>query len=1056
MSLSIRHWLAERNIKIAQLGSSSQIAGIAFRLAQDMEVKSLNAFAISALTDVLELPLVTARTAAPAISQLTIGLLRILSRKQPLKRNEGTWLTFQVAYLNALQGILEQESRVGRPWVNRALVPAGLDADLLTDPQLIAILKTLRPGRLSDSQAEQALSLVADSFLVQQMNNLAREWFVANGAEETEAKLLTQRLNNGLAGYLVCAIAENPLPLAQLQKFVRLGNLSLLRETPSTNNPDVSTATLPLNLDREYYRASLMLALSEPLLGERFSLKDLYIPLSGKLLRQTKDWQVGTHNRIYLSQTSVDLMEWAMSQLEDKTTITVIEADPGSGKTSFCQIWAARVAQDLYPNWMPVVIRLKDVELGQTFAQTLDSAFPLARFTDTDGWLSAQSPPILLILDGLDELPHPYSYRRLWQFMEQVAQFHASNSSVKGLPRHKIVITSCRATLDDLIRRYQQSLIRHLPSQLQRIEIAPMKQDEFRQWFQNWAKLQSKAIAQGYFNFLRHGGVFKQSREANDLAVLLKRPLMLYLVGLLHRDAWIDETIFLLCGAELTFEIYDRICHWLLGEPATQSGGEPPLIREGLAHASRSQEAVANLLSGSPPQALRHKMQAVALKIVQSGQYQQALVAELPNTQPAFTPLLPALFFLSKLPQVQNPKVASGHQQLLKFEFSHPSLGAYLAAEAIAAQLQGITEQVKDRYGEVRFALDSLSEVAHRLYSLLGYGLLSIQIEKLLIECLRRTQKRNASAFSFSILFQRLDHFYRAYCWGRWLDEGIPQLAYSQLSTSERAINVLQIEAAVGLNVFLLLCSIAREAQVPFLPCGSPDLPEFDPDQLVRFINRITALSPTAFWQRARQSLVAVQLSEACLNQMMLAEANLAQANLSKAELIGINLAGANLQNANLYLANLSGANLANANLTGARLEGADLKGANLQGANLTSANLTNTCVFETLLDEPSKSFATRSGAIFSRKDFQTYTESLAPTQALNYLDDEDDLDGEPTIFIESAEGEFILPEHPENDEEDYDGETAQIENIEQETAIAYNVQAQSSDSDETIRVSNL
>jgi Pentapeptide repeats (8 copies)/NACHT domain len=1052
MSLSIRNWLAERNIKLAQLGSSAQIAGIAFRLAQDMEVKSLNAFALSALTDVLELPLITARTAAPAISQLTIGLLRILSRKKPLKRNEGTWLTFQVAYLNALQGILEQEARVGRPWINRALVPAGLDADLLADPQLIAVLKTLRPGRLSDSQAEQALSLVADSFLVQQMNNLAREWFVANGAEEMEAKLLTQRLNNGLAGYLLCAIAENPLPLAQLQKFVRLGNLSNLRETPSVNNPDLSNATIPLNLDREYYRASLMLALGEPLLGERFSLKDLYIPLQGKLLRQTQDWEVGTQNRVYLSQTPVDLMEWAMSQLEDKTSIAVIEADPGSGKTSFCQIWAARVAQDLYPNWMPVVIRLKDIELGQTFAQTLDSAFPLARFPDSDGWLSLQSPPLLLILDGLDELPHPHSSRRLWQFMEQMAQFHASNSSVKGLQRHKIVITSCRATLDDLIRRYQQSLIRYLPSQLQRLEIEPIKQDEFRQWFQNWAKLQSKAIAQGYFNFLRHGGVFKQSRDANDLAVLLKRPLMLYLVGLLHRDAWIDETIFLLCGAELRFEIYDRICHWLLGEPATQSGGLPELIREGLAHAGRSQEAIANLLEGLPPQALRQKMQVVALKIVQTGQYQPALVAD----QLFKTKVLPALFFRSKLPQVQNQKFASGEKQSLTLEFSHPSLGEYLAAEAIAAQLQAITEQVKDQYGEVRFAINSLKEVAAHLYSLLGYGLLSPQIENLLIECLCRTQKRNSSAFSFSVLFQRLEHFYRAYCWGRWFDESIPQLAYSQLPASERSLNVLQIDAAVGLNVFLLLCATAREAQVPFLPCGNPDLAEFDQDQLVRFINRITALSPTAFWQRTRHSLMGVQLSEACLNQIMLAEANLAQANLSKAELIGINLAGTNLQNANLYLANLSGANLTNANLAGARLEGADLKGANLQGANLTSANLTNTCVFETLLDEPSKSFATRSGAIFSRKDFQTYTESLAPTQILNYLDDEDDLEGEPTIFIESAEGELILPDYPESDEDGDDGETAQIENIEQETAIAYNVRPPSTDLDETIRVSNL
>lgn len=1051
MSLSIRHWLAERNIKLALLGSSAQIAGVAFRLAQDMEVKSLNAFAISALTDVLELPLIAASPAIPAISQLTVGLLRILSRKKPLKRNEGTWLTFQVAYLNALRGILEQEARIGRPWINRALVPTGSDVELLSDPQLIAILKTLRPGRLSDSQAEQALSLVADSFLVQQMNNLTREWFVANGAEEIEAKLFTQRLSNGLAGYLLCAIAENPLPLAQLQKFVRLGNLSLLREATPANNPELSTVTFPLNLDREYYRASLMSAHSEPLLGERFSLKDLYVPLKGKLLGQTKDWQVGTSNRIYLSQTKVDLMEWAMLQLEDKASIALIEADPGSGKTSFCQVWAARVAQDLYPNWMPVIIKLKDVKLCQTFEQTLDSAFPLGCFTHTDGWLSSQAPPILLILDGLDELKHPYSSRRMMRFMEQVAQFHASNSKVKQ-QRHKIVITSCRATLDDLIRSYQLCLTGYLPSQFQRLEIEPMKQDEFRQWFQNWAKLQSKAIAQGYFNFLRQGGVFKQSIAAQDLAVLLKRPLMLYLVGLLHRDAWLDETIFSIPEPELSFEIYDRICRWLLGEPTTQSGGLPELIREGMAHAGRSQEAIANLLSGRIPQSVRQEMQVAALKIVQSGQH--AIPSE-KEAQPTFGQLLPALFFRSKRTQLKQT-LAPGQKQLLNFEFSHASLGEYLAAEAIAAQLLAITAQVKDQYGEVKYAINSLSDVAQLLYTLLGYGLLSVRIEKLLIAGLCRTQKRHPSGFSFLILFQRLERFYQAYCRGRWLNEGIPQRVDEQLPVSERSCNVLQIDAAVGLNVFLLLCSSARKAQVVFFPCGNPELSEFDADQLVSFISRITALSPTAFWQRARQSLGFLQLPEACLNQIMLSGANLEQANLSKAELIGVNLAGANLENANLYLANLAGANLANANLTGARLEGADLKGANLKGANLTSANLTNTCVFETLLDEPSISFATRSGALFSRKDFQTYTESLAPTHILNYLD-EDELEGDPTIFIESAEGELILPERPDSDGVDfYEGETAQIENIEQETAIAYNMREQLSDLDETIRVSNL
>ncbi|MEW6491619.1 MAG: pentapeptide repeat-containing protein [Cyanobacteriota bacterium] len=1081
MSLSIRHWLAERHIKLDQLKTdSAQIAGVAFRIAQDMEVKSLNPFAISALTDVLELPLKAAWEAAPAISQLTVGLVRILSRKKALKRNEGTWFTFQVAYLDALQGILEQESQLRRPWVNRALVPAGQDADQsLSDPQLVGLIRTLRPGRLSDSQAEQALLLVADSFLVQQMNNLAIAWFVANGAEEPEARVLTQRLSNGLPGYLLTVIAENPLPLAQLQKFVRLGNLSNLRGDTTTastlpNPTEIPTASLSLDLNREYYRAGLTCALTEPLFAEPFSLKEIYIPLKGKVV-QEEDYQI----QDYSSPARVDLMQWVMSQLDDKTGITVIEADPGGGKTSFCKILAARVAQELYPNWMPVLIRLRDATLGQTLEQTLESALPVGRFTDTDGWLSPYSPPGLLILDGVDELPRStQTERHLWTFMEQVLRFHSKDTDATGLPRHKIILTSRCSVLDSLTKKYRHNSTLFLPDQLQRIVIAPMRQEEFRQWFGAWAKLQSKSIAQAYFNFLKLGGIFKQRSLSNDLADLVTRPLMLYLLGILHRDAWVDESIFQMGLPQVKFEIYDRICRWLLGEATTGDGPLPELIREGHAHASRSLEAIANLLEGYHPQALRHQMQVTALTIVQTGQHQVSFDAIQQRLSPepkahSSPRLLPAFFFRSQPsqglkvgrlnvesskynisfglsegvqpanPQPANPqpttpaKPSTFLSPTFSLEFSHPSLGEYLGAEEIAKQLTLLTQKVQNQYREVTFVIDDSLGVAQHLYGLLGYGVLSNEIEALVIERLRREQRRNAEIFSFAVLYQRLYSFYRAYCRGQWLDEGIAHQAYSQLQALHNPLNVLQADAAVGLNVFLLLCASAREAKISFWPCGNPDiLQEFDPDQLLCFIGRTAVLSPTAFWQRARGSLSKLHLAEACLNQAMLAEANLGQTNLSMAELIGSNLSGANLYHANLSWASLAGANLSNANLSDANLEGADLSGANLKGANLKAAHLTHACLFQTQLDESSKNLALHSGATFSPDEFQAYKQSLTPTKIIGNIEDDDLLEEETPIFIESAEGELVLPDslyREQRDDDDYEGETAQIENIEEE-----------------------
>ncbi|MBW4650340.1 MAG: pentapeptide repeat-containing protein [Kastovskya adunca ATA6-11-RM4] len=1037
MSLSLRHWLAERQIELTQLKPPSALAaGVAFRITQDMEVKSLNCFAISSLADVLELPLDSAWQVVEPIVELTVALIRILNRKKPLRRNEGTWLALQAAYLRALQVILEQESQLSRPWLNRAHVPFGSQTDQpLSDPQLQALLKTLRPGRLSDSQAEQALSAVAESFFVQQMNNACVAWFVANGAEETEARLLTQRLSHGLPGHLLAVIAENAMPLVQLQKFVRLGNVTDVREDsspPKNQLEDTESfpATLSLNLSREHYRASLLISLSEPLFAEPFALKDIHVPLKGNPLTFGNQngglgggMSLGRGNDIASSpvlQPPIDLMDWAIAQLADKSTIAIIEGEPGSGKTSFCQLWASHAATEFYPNWMPILIQLRHATLGQTLEQTLDSAFSLGSFTHADGWLSSTHPPALLIIDGLDELSDsPQTERQLWTFMDQLTRFHEADKDVDDLPRHKIFLTSRSSTLDSLMSKYRQGIPLPLSAlgtrhafPLKRLAIAPMHQQEFRQWFQQWAKLQSKSIAQTYFSFLKDAGVFHRRPEVKELATLVSQPLMLYLLGILHRDALLDDSVFRLELPQMKFEIYDRICHWLLGEPVAANSLLPELAREGLAHACRSTEAVANLLQGHHSQQVRSQMQAAALTIIQTGQHQA------PLNPPTSPDRLPAFFFRTSSPTQSPP---------LSLEFSHPNLGEYLGAEALAAQLKTLTQQVQDRYGEVSFILESPLSVAQNLYQVLGYGLLSPQMKALVVERLRREERRNADEFSFRVLFGRLYRFYRAYCRGRWVDEGVAHDAYAQLQSRSNSLNVLQIDAAVGLNVFLLLCAGARAAQVPFWPCGDPKIPhKFEADQLLTFIGRTSALSPTAFWQRARASLSGVQLAEACLNRAMLAEANLSQADFSAAELIGTNLVAANLQKADFSWANLTGANLSGANLTGAKLEGADLSGANLTGANLTAVNLRNACLFQAQLDEDSNLMATRNGAIFSLDAYQAYSESLTSQKETEILE-EDEVEEDTVYLIESAEGEPDFPE--DNWESDqYEGDTAVLE----------------------------
>ncbi|MEH2174575.1 pentapeptide repeat-containing protein [Nostoc sp.] len=995
MNLSIRHWLAERHIAINQIRgfSEGQLAGIAYRIVQDMELKSLMPFDICTLVEVLELPLSIVWEEISVISQLTEKLLRSLSQKKPLKRNEGTWLAFQIAYLQALQAILEQEASLQKPWLDRAIIPIQahiLKEDvgkfILEDPQLQGLLKTLSPGKLTDTQAEQALSSVADSLLVQQINNAAIAWLVANGAEEPEAKLLTQRLINSLPGDILVVVTGNAAPLAQLQKFFRLG-ISL---SPSFITPEVgSTVSEKIDLHREHYRASLIKNLSIPLLMESFALKDIYVPQKGLPIEENISEQDKK------AVKPVDLKIWAQQQLTDLETIAVIESEPGYGKTSFCQLWAAQVAQELYPTWMPIVIRLRDVKYGKTLIETLNSAFGVNLST----WLEQENLPCLLLLDGLDELPHSaQGIRAQAIFIQQLLNLQSQH-------RHKIVLTSRSTTLPEIVSE--------LPLLLKRIIIQPLDVDEFKQWFQQWAKVQSLPIAQNFFTLLKQAGLFASQSKLSELPPLIRQPLMLHLLGLLHREGLLDDELLQLAAntqkSFLLWEIHHRLSRWLLGYPLI-GGIKTMLLRSGTAHIHRTPEAIANLLADRHPQDLLEQMQAIALKILHSQRHQINLTGEF-NTLPAF-------YF--KTWDVESSGESAAKSSLI--EFSHLKLGESLCADAIAAQLKLLTQYQDEAYGTPTFVLDP-SSVAQNIYNLLGYGILSQEIEELAIAGLRRQQKQK---FSFEVLFQRLLSFWRAYCQGCWLDQGIAHNALTNFHALQNPVNVEQVNAAVGLNVFLLLCACYRETKVPFWPCGNPvNLTEFNPEVLSVLIARTMVLHKSAFATRIK-SLSGLNLSGASLSQVMLTGVNLEQTNLSNAELTGANLAGANLQQANLTGANLQYANLAGANLQQANLTGANLQQANLMGTNLNSADLTNACLFDAILAATDKKLAADNGALFSKELFQKLkhlrsqqpflnTVKITPNTNVNW-------NKTPAIgLIESCEGAILSVDL---DDDDVDDET--------------------------------
>ncbi|MEA5571012.1 pentapeptide repeat-containing protein [Calothrix sp. UHCC 0171] len=1036
MHLSIRHWLAVKFTKdyCREILRGDTVGGISLRIINEIDIKGLSIFDISTLGEILELPVSAAWEEIPGIIQLTQSLLFSLSQKKPLKRNEGVWLGFQIAYLNALQQILEQEVRLQKPWLNRGFFwHREIDATpfLSQDSQLQGLLKTLNPGKLSDTQAEQALTLVTESLLVQQMNHATVAWFMANGAEESEAKLMVQRLANSLPGHLLTVIAENAAALAQLQKFVRLGNSFFTDVGVPGDNKSLSLyASDKIDLYREQYRASFIKSLAEPLFLEYFSLKDIYISPKGLPIAASHLHNSGSTNPYTEAKTSeaVDLIPWVQDEIEDFESITVVESEPGYGKTSFCQILAAKIAQELYPNWMPVLIRLRDIKHGENLLETLTSALPEYVSTQLGEWLGLKHVKCLLILDGLDELPMGNGRISTTKFIQQLLHFQLRSRHVaSGVSQHKIIITSRSQFLQEILDSNTHIID---TEQLRRIVIQPFRQEELRLWFQNWATLQSIPLAQNFFTFLKQAGLFANNSKLPEFSLLVRQPLYLYLLGILYRDGLFDNELIELAaqqqqtgGAVLLWEIYQRLNRWLLGYPGVD-GIKPMLIREGTAHIHRTQDAIAHLFQTHNRQDLRLKIQAIALKILQSQRhYSQIADAEIAGEYKD----LPGFYFrpcpisgksspsTSLLPDYQETKI----------EFSHTKIGDFLCAEAIVSQLKQLTQRQRNAYGENEFVLDTSDRIAEVIYNLLGYGILTPEIEELVIAGLYHLP---ATEFSFATLCDRLLLVWYPHCQGRWLDEGMAHQAWQYLRSLHNHLNVEQVNAAVALNLFFLLCACHREAKRSFFPCHNPsNWEEFHPEILTQLINRVSVLAPQAFQRRIRAK---------SLNHVNLSGANLTQVNLSGANLEAINLGNANLAGANLANSNLAGANLANANLTGANLTGANLKETNFYGANLTAANLTdaklqpaiftNACLHNAILSPSDKERVCLNGGMFALEEYQALKHLLSQQSRLELSNVHNSTANTDIWFsnmpemglIESIEGE-MLPQDLYEDEVD-------------------------------------
>jgi uncharacterized protein YjbI with pentapeptide repeats len=893
----------------------------------------------SSLLDVLSSPLGQVATAALPFVPLATGLLKYMveaTRQEPTL-GVGVAIAAQAAYLKSVQVFLEQHPELVQRF-------SGQSASAALTKQIHQVGETLeldgKQVELTEREARETLICFHESQLARIFNGLLSQRLQEAGVSLEESERTTERIARSTHRYLKEIVAE---VREQVKRLAAVYGEGWFQDQERYASVD------------RYLEEVIARKPHETVFDEPFTFTDLYVPLRVQ--------PVNKEGKIAKEDTPKDIETWAETQLEDaekKRQVLFIQGGPGRGKSVFCRMFADKVRREWSPIWIPLLIRLRDVQnFAQDFDKTLEDAIA-TDFTKDAGWLTDRNTRFLFFLDGFDELLlERGTSGGLQQFLDQVGLFQkrCAENSERG---HRVVITGRPLAL--------YGVERLMPLNLERVEIAPMAAEIQQQWFLNWAKLAGSDKTQQFEAFLQN------QQCPVQVTTLAREPLLLYLLAALHRDGKLQESQ--LTGDDpvaVRIQIYEAALAWVLTRQRSENGAD-----------------LNPKITGLDPEDLRTILAEAGLCVVQSGGESAAiaLIEERLKDDEGAKQLLAQ----AKQNAEQNPlknalaafylKSTEGSDN--QIEFFHKSFGEFLCAERM---VESLVRWTKKEDGRTKRYLVSEQTLFSEIYDLLGYGALTLEIVEYLIGLLKKSE------LDWGELFKRLESFYLDWGDGKFIDateDTLPKRKARQLQKYQVAGGQRQVDIYAGLNVLVLLLEINRYAQtvealkaaILFYPCGLPDTDGYDANRLLRMIHYSDCLQLGTFNQSVGKFLSSANLSGANLSGANLSRANLSRANLSSANLSGANLCGADLFSANLSGASLSGsilrsANLFSANLSavnpfGASLFSANLRSANLSGANLRSADLSGFVFSGANLSGANLRSADLSGANLSGADLSS------------------------------------------------------------------------------------
>ena len=681
-----------------------------------------------------------------------------------------------------------------------------------------------------------------------------------------------------------------------------------------------------------HYRAWLQKQIDEPIFWETFSLKQIYVPLRGfyeeEEIKATPD--IDYHREPSFKRIVIKLQEQLETWLEaakSDDAIRLLTGGPGSGKSSFCKVFAAQQArlekQVLYIPLHRLSFSTDLVTAVKTFVQH-DGFLPENPLEPSD-----QDLQLLIIFDGLYELSMQ------GKIAQEVAQnfINEVRDQVKSFNNNKTRLQVLISGRDVVVQSNKNNFKK--PQQI--ITILPywvgnsdnfsdvdnlLKVDQRDQWWQQYGQAKGKNYAQ-----------LPPELSGKNLQEITAQPLLNYLIALTFERGEVQfsqETNLNNIYENLLKAVYER------GYEKNSRGHR---AIEGI-----KKEDFVLILMEIALSCWHGNGRTTTVREIEEHCENNGLKNLLKNFQDSFqsdsqgsiTRLLTAFYFRESGDLRGSEKT---------FEFTHKSFGEYLTARRIVDRVKQIHKKLQDSENDYDNDYDPRQALI-AWATLCGPTAIDEYLFRFIVNQMQLQSPDEVKQWQ-----KTLGHLIEYL-----LVKGMPMEGLKNRPNFQEEMRQARNAEEALLAVFNACGRVTKEIFSIQWPS-----PEAFGNWLARLQGQRIDYKPMF----VLDCLSFLDLQNCLLIHRDLCGANLAGANLvgailemailEMANLVGANLEGANLEGTNLewaYLvranlagailkcANLERANLERANLVGANLEWANLKWANLGGANLERANL--------------------------------------------------------------------------------------------------------------------